>query len=315
VRRTARRRPAPPGSASPGELVAAVQYAALAAGAGGVLAALHRLVRSRAGARRAAELLVHPPPGQGDQPLPPGPGTLRLDRVTVRAPDGRAILHEVELTVPAGCTVAVVGASGSGKSTLAAVAGRLHDPDDGDVLLDGVPLRRLSRAALGRAVGYGFERPVLVGETVRDAIGLGQPTSSEPDADVGVRRAARAAAVDDWVDRLPEGYRTRLADAPLSGGEAQRLGLARALHADRLLVLDDAMSSVDTATEHRIVQAMTGDQNGRTRLVVTYRATTAAAADLVAWLDQGRLRALAPHHRLWADPAYRDLFQPVGADR
>ncbi|WP_328824207.1 P-loop NTPase family protein [Verrucosispora sioxanthis] len=104
-------------------------------------------------------------------------------------------------------------------------------------------------------------------------------------------------------------------DAPLSGGETQRLGLARAFHAERLLILDDATSSLDTATEHRITRALTGRDGGRTRLVVTHRVATAATADLVAWLDAGRLRALAPHRRLWTDPDYRAVFADDGVPR
>ncbi|MEH0971654.1 ABC transporter ATP-binding protein [Micromonospora sp. CPCC 205546] len=306
---------------TPGQLVAAVQYAALGAGLGAVLATLNRLVRSRAAASRIAEPLAHPVRPEGSEPLPPGQGELRLRGVGVRAEDGRMVLDGIDLTVPAGATVAVVGRSGSGKSTLAAVAGRLHDPDAGEVLLDGVPLRRLGPPALRRAVGHAFDRPVLVGETVHDAIGLGLPAgSARPPADAApatpaVLAATRAAQVADVVARLPEGFRTPLTDAPFSGGETQRLGLARAFPAERLLVLDDATSSLDTATEHRIARAVTAGAGGRTRLVVTHRVTTAAAADLVAWLDDGRLRAVAPHRRLWADPAYRAVFAPGGDAR
>ncbi|MER5333596.1 ABC transporter ATP-binding protein [Micromonospora sp. NPDC002717] len=303
---------------SPGQLVAAVQYAALGAGLGAVLATLNRLVRSRAAAGRIAEPLAHPVRRDGTEPLPPGRGELRLRAVGVRAEDGRAVLDGVDLTVPAGATVAVVGRSGAGKSTLAAVAGRLHDPDSGEVLLDGLPLRRLRPAALRRAVGHAFDRPALVGETVHDAIGLALPDGPARPPDGGapatpaVLAAARAAQVADVVARLPDGFRTRLVDAPLSGGEAQRLGLARAFPAERLLILDDATSSLDTATEHRIARAVADGAQGRTRLVVTHRAATAAAADLVAWLDGGRLRAVAPHRRLWGDPDYRAVFAPGG---
>ncbi|MEU8181204.1 ABC transporter ATP-binding protein [Micromonospora sp. NPDC049044] len=302
---------------TPGQLVAAVRYAAMGAGLGGVLATLNHLVRSRAGAHRVAELLQQPVTAVGDRPLPPGGGALRLRGVRVHADDGRPILDGVDLDVPAGATVAVVGASGAGKSTLAAVAGRLHDPDDGEVRLDGVPLRDLDESALRRAVGYAFDRPVLVGATVHDAIGLALPAESHPVTDrspatPAVLRAARLAAVADVIDRLPDGYRTPLVDTPLSGGETQRLGLARAFAAERLLILDDATSSLDTATEHRITAAVLGRAGSRTRLVVTHRPAVAAAADLVAWLDGGRLRGLAPHRQLWADPVYRAVFQPAG---
>jgi ATP-binding cassette subfamily B protein len=337
---------------TPGQLFAAVQYAALGSGLGGVVATLNRLVRTRAGARRAGQILAEPVQPYGTEILPAGGGALWLRGVTVRSTADRAILDGIDLRVPAGDTVAVVGASGAGKSTLAALAGRLCDPDAGEVLLDGVALRRLDRLALRRAVGYGFERPVLVGDTIADAIGLGirpldppaepqpgpagsrpdepgpgepgpgepgpgepgpgEPGPGEPAGSSGaIRRAARAAAIDGFVERLPEGYRTRLADAPMSGGEAQRLGLARALHAERLLILDDATSSVDTATEHRIARAVAAHGDGRTRLIVTHRAATAAGADLVAWLDGGRLRAVGRHRDLWADPAYRAVFQPA----
>ncbi|MFF0316805.1 ABC transporter ATP-binding protein [Micromonospora sp. NPDC005252] len=303
---------------TPGQLVAAVRYAAMGAGLGGVLATLNHLVRSRAGAHRVAELLEQPAAPAGGRPLPPGGGALRLRGVRVHADDGRPILDGIDLDVPAGAIVAVVGASGAGKSTLAAVAGRLHDPDGGEVLLDGVPLRDLDGATLRRAVGYAFDQPVLIGATVHDAIGLALPVeSATPPADgspatPAVLRGARRAAVADVIDRLPDGYRTPLADTPLSGGETQRLGLARAFAAERLLILDDAMSSLDTATEHRITEAVLGRGGERTRLVVTHRTAAAAAADLVAWLDGGRLRGLAPHRRLWADPDYRALFQPAG---
>ena len=159
---------------------------------------------------------------------------------------------------------------------------------------------------------------MLIGATVHDAIGLALPVdSAAPPADrspatPAVLRAARMAAVADVIDRLPGGYRTPLVDTPLSGGETQRLGLARAFAAERLLILDDATSSLDTATEHRITEAVLGRAGGRTRLVVTHRTAAAAAADLVAWLDGGRLRGLAPHRQLWADPDYRAVFQPAG---
>ncbi|MEV6596318.1 ABC transporter ATP-binding protein [Actinoplanes sp. NPDC051346] len=295
------------GRLTPGALLAALQYAAIGAGLGSVVGVLGRIARARAGSGRIAEVLAAPTHRYGDADLPAGAGRLELRAVTVRTPEGadRPLLDRVDLVVPGGATLAVVGLSGSGKSTLAAVSGRLLDPDEGDVLLDGVPLRHLRAGVLRRAIGYAFARPVLIGDTVGAAIGLG-PDSRAPDL---LRADARAARVDAVVDRLPAGYDTPLRDAPLSGGEAQRLGVARALRAERLLVLDDATSSLDTVTEYEVYRALVGTADRRTRLVVTHRAGTAARADLVVWLDHGRVRGCAPHDALWPDPRYRALFQ------
>ncbi|GIE94483.1 ABC transporter transmembrane domain-containing protein [Paractinoplanes rishiriensis] len=287
------------GSLTPGSLLAAVQYAALGTGLGAVLATLNRLVRARTGAERVAAVLDIMPAPAGARNLAAGPGELRLEGVTVRA-GGRTVLSGIDLTVPGGATVAVVGRSGAGKSVLAAVAGGLRSPGAGRVLLDGVPLADCAPDALAAAVGYGFERPVLVGATIGDAITMGRPG--------GARRAAEVAAIDGYVARLPGGYDTPLDEAPMSGGERQRIGLARALRGDRLLILDDASSSLDTVTEARITSSLTRNAGDRTRLVVTHRRATAARADLVAWVDGGRVRAVAPHRVLWADPRYRAVF-------
>ncbi|MEN3614607.1 ABC transporter ATP-binding protein [Plantactinospora sp. ZYX-F-223] len=308
------------GRLTPGQLFAAVQYAALGAGLGSIVATLNRLVRTRAGAQRVAVVLAEPPRSYGTAALPAGAGRLVLSGVTVYGDDGRPVLDGIDLRVPPGATIAVVGPSGAGKSTLAAVAGRLRDPDAGEVLLDGIPLRRLTRSALRHAVGYGFERPVLIGATIAEAVtlgsavgsggqpGTGQPTVDGRPAAGQLVAVARAAAIDEFVERLPDGYHSRLDATPMSGGEAQRLGLARSLHAQRLLILDDATSSLDTATEYRIAAAVAAHPDRRTRLVVTHRVATAAAADLVAWLDGGRLRGVGPHRELWRDPAYRAVF-------
>jgi len=289
------------GRISAGELFAASQYAVIGAGLGGLTGLFGRLARARAGARRAAEVLTVEPRGYGVRGLPAGPGRLEFRSVTVRAA-GTALLTGIDLVVPGGATVAVVGHSGAGKSTLAALAARLRDPDAGQVLLDGVPLASLSHDALRAAVGCAFERPVLVGATVADAIGLGLGLDL-------VTAAARATHAHEFITRLPDGYHTALAEAPMSGGEAQRVGLARAWHAQRLLVLDDATSSVDMVTEMQISRTLTGhSQRPVTRLIVTHRLATAARADLIAWLDGGRLRALGPHERLWDDPGYRQVF-------
>ena len=278
------------GRLTPGELFAAGQYAMLGAGLGGLTSVFGRLARSRAGAGRVGEVLDVPPVPYGTSVLPPGSGALEFRSVTVDS-----LLTDVSFTVPGGSSVAVVGRSGAGKSVLAAVAARLREPTSGTVLLDGVPVTALSHESLRAAVGCAFERPHLVGATVGAAIG------PAPEA------AATATHAHEFVSRLPAGYDTPLTEAPMSGGELQRLGLARAWPAERLLVLDDATSSVDMVTEMRITKTMT-DAGDRTRLVVTHRLSTAARADLVVWLDNGHVRATGPHDQLWAIDDYREVF-------
>lgn len=289
------------GRITAGELFAASRYAAMGAGLGALTGVIGQLARARAGARRAGEVLDVAPAGYGTETLPEGPGTLRFQAVSVR--EGEAtLLDSVDLTVPGGAAVAVVGRSGAGKSVLAALAARLREPDAGEVRLDGVPLWRLDHRSLRAAVSCAFERPVLVGERIVDAVGLGQDLAS-------VQAATRATHAHDFVSRLPLGYDTPLARAPMSGGEYQRLGLARAWRAGRLLILDDATSSVDMVTEMQISRTLTEDHGRRTRLIVTHRPATAARADLVVWLEAGRVRAAGRHEQLWDDPAYRAVFQ------
>ncbi|MFC7308508.1 ABC transporter ATP-binding protein [Streptomyces monticola] len=291
-----------------GELFAASRYAVLAAGVGVLVGYLSGLVRARTAGHRLAEVLAEPATEYGDRELPPGTGALTFRGVSVQRA-GRTVLSGVDLRVPGGATYAVAGASGSGKSLLAALAGRLADPDEGEVLLDGVPLRDLTHAQVRAAVAYAFERPALLGDTLAGTIALGADLPRD-----AVVRAARSAHADDFVRRLPRGYDTPCADAPLSGGEVQRLGLARAFaHDGRLLVLDDALSSLDTVTERDIAEALLGPTTGRTRLIVAHRATTAARADQVVWLADGRVCAVGPHEELWQLPAYRKVFgHPAG---
>ncbi|MFJ6514940.1 ABC transporter ATP-binding protein [Streptomyces sp. NPDC091406] len=296
------------GAIGVGDLVAASRYASLAVGIGSLTGALGSLARSRAAARTLDPLLTLAPlPHRGLGPVPDAPGHLELRDVGVHQDgDGQPLLTGVHLTVPGGTSLAVVGRSGSGKSQLAAVAGRLLDPDTGSVLLDGVPLDGMEPARLRREVAYAFARPALPGTTVEDTIAYG-PWTAAPEA---VRAAARAARADGFLALLPYGYATPVADAPLSGGERQRLGLARAFaHPGRLLILDDALSSLDTVTEHHVRRALDARAGHCTRIIVAHRLSSAARADRVAWLENGRLRATGRHEELWADPDYRAVFR------
>lgn len=291
------------GRISPGDLLAASQYVLLATGLGSIVAYVGQLGRSRAGAARGAEILAAPPTAYGAEQVHRGPGRLEFRGVSVSV--GGHALGPIDLTVPPGALVAVVGPTGAGKSLLAMLAGRLIDPDAGEVLLDGVPLRRLAHEELRRAVGYGFEDPVLFGETIADAIAFGSRTAGPEE----VLAAARAARADEFIRRLPDGYGTPLQAAPMSGGEAQRLGLARTFaHAGNVLILDDVAASLDTVTEHHITEVLATTLADRTRIVIAHRTATAARADRVVWLDQGSVRAIGSHAELWACEEYRALF-------
>ncbi|MFE2728142.1 ATP-binding cassette domain-containing protein [Kitasatospora sp. NPDC059327] len=279
---------------APGALAAAAGWAALGAGLFEQVEALVGVAHARAGRSRVDELFALTPAPTGGSALPvDGTGELAFRGVVVRE-GGRVLLGPLDLTVPGGGTVALVGRSGCGKSLLAALPGRLRDPDEGRVLVDGVPVGELTATELRHAVGYAFERPVLVGRTVREALDGAGPEQ------------AASARADAFLRGLPAGWDTPLDELRLSGGELQRLGLTRLLaQPARVLVLDDAMSGLDLATEYHVTEALDRATRGRTRLVVAHRASAAARADLVAWLDAGRLRALAPHTDLLADPDYR----------
>ncbi|MER5197431.1 ABC transporter ATP-binding protein [Streptomyces sp. NPDC002755] len=293
------------GTLGPGGLVAALGYATLGLGGFGTAQSLLDHARARAGRLRVSEALAVPRQPPGLRGLPSGPGQVELRAITVRR-SGGTVLDGLDLTLPAGRCVALVGRSGAGTSLLAAVAGGLLSPERGTVLLDGLPMDEVRPADLRAAVSYAFSDPELTGATVLDALRV----AAEPVPEARVHAAARAAQADGFIRRLPAGYHTPVRDAPLSGGQRQRLGLARALARDsRLLVLDDATSSLDSATEAAVLRAMDDTHGDRTRLVVTRRTATAARADLVAWLHEGRIRALAPHHELWRVPAYRSMFR------
>jgi ATP-binding cassette, subfamily B, bacterial len=298
------------GRLSVGELYAASRYAVMAAGIGSAVGFLNKLSRAQAGGRRVAEVFTEPVTRYGDVKLPGSSdrgaagGRLEFRGVRVSAA-GETVIDGLNLVVPAGATVAVVGRSGTGKSLLAALAGRLADPEQGQVLLDGVALPELSRAQLRSAVGFAFERPALVGDTIEEVINFGSRVRTE----AKVHEAAAMARADTFVERLPEGYRTELATAPLSGGEMQRLGLARAFARPyRVLILDDATSSLDTVTERQVSAVLANGGRDQTRLIIAHRVATAARTDLVAWLDRGTLRSMRPHSELWRDPDYRALF-------
>lgn len=278
-----------------GDVLAALGYVSLGLGLVGQIPMLTMLSRTRSSARRITEVLDTEPPSRGNLALPEGTGALELRGATVHG-----ALTEVDLTIPGGSFAALVGSSGSGKSTVVALLAGLRRPDAGQALLDGCDLAELRPEELRAATGYAPAEPVLLGATVAEAVSYGSPAGVP-----AVTAACRTTRIHDVLVRLPHGYHTPIAETPLSGGESARVGLARALVREpRVLLLDDATASLDTVTE----RAVTADLGDRTRVIVTHRAAMAARADLVVWLEAGRVRAVDPHEQLWQLPGYRAVF-------
>ncbi|MFI6682788.1 ABC transporter ATP-binding protein [Streptomyces sp. NPDC050485] len=319
------------GRITPGQLLAAAEYAAMGTGLGMSMLFISQLSRARAGAERLATLTASRPMRYGEdgrsvarwlhgatQPehetrgrAGPGlPGARAEIRGAVVRRGGRTLLDHVDLTVAPGRVTALVGRSGSGKSMAAALLGRLLDPDEGAVLLDGIPVPQVPKSVLRRQIAVAFEKPALLGGDVAAAITAGLPGATGQD----VLRAARLARAESFIGKMPEGFATELATVAMSGGEAQRVGLARAfIRPARLLILDDATSSLDMATEHEVNQALLAAMPGTTRVVVAHRVSSAARADTVVWLDGGRVRAVGAHAGLWLDPEYRAVFEPTAS--
>src|SRR5690242_14251979 len=238
----------------------------------------------------------------------PAQGDVRLAGVQFGHEDGHPVLDGLDLHVPPGESLALVGATGSGKSTVAGLLARLYDPDDGAVLLDGHNVRDLALGDVRKAVALVFEETFLFSDTVTENIRLGRPDAAEED----VVRAAELAGADGFVDDLPDGYETVLGERgfSLSGGQRQRIAIARAILADpAVLVLDDATSAVDATKEHEIRAALTTVMKGRTTLVIAHRPATIALADRVAVLEGGRIVEQGTHGELLrVSPRYRTLL-------
>jgi ATP-binding cassette, subfamily B, multidrug efflux pump len=219
--------------------------------------------------------------------------------------DGRKVLDGVELEIPAGSSVAVVGAVGSGKSTLAALLPRLLPTPEGQVFLDGADVTQIDLRSLRRAVGYAQQEPFLFSTTVERNIALALPDPDAPDARERVREAAREAAIEAEVDGLPEGFDTFVGErgVQLSGGQKQRISLARALlNRPSVVVLDDPLSAVDARTERQILEALDRAGEGRTLILVTHRVVAARRADSIVVLENGRVVERGTHDSLCQNP-------------
>ena len=241
-------------------------------------------------------------------------GSLEVRGLTFAYGGGDPVLRDVSLRVAAGQTLALVGATGAGKSTLLGLIARLFDPPPGTVFVDGVDVRGLPLAVLRAAIGYVPQEPFLFSSTLRDNVAFGLADTVEGDAvDDAVRRTATVAALDADVEAFPRGYDTVVGERgiTLSGGQKQRVALARALAVDpRILILDDALSAVDTYTEERILSGLREVMRQRTSIIVAHRMSTVRDADLIAVFEHGRVVEQGSHDELLAhDGVYAALYR------
>jgi ABC-type multidrug transport system fused ATPase/permease subunit len=274
--------------------------------------ALGMAQRAVASGARVFELLdrrpeMTAPPGA--PPLPAGDGRVELRGVSFSYGEGPPVLRDVDLAVEPGRTVALVGPTGSGKTTLVMLIPRLYDVDRGSVLVDGVDVRTVDPSSLRREVAVVSDDAFLFSATLADNIAYARPDASEEE----IRAAARRAGLLELVDDLPDGLDTVVGERGLtfSGGQRQRVAIARALLAEpRILILDDATSSVDATTENRIKEALREVMEGRTTFVIAHRLSTIALADEVVVLEGGRVAARGSHAVLIEEsPLYREIAE------
>jgi len=260
------------------------------------------LIHAAGGMERIDELLSVAPrvvdrPGAAG--LPPLERAIAFESVTFGYSEAGRNLTDVSVAIPAGASVAFVGASGSGKSTILSLLMRLYEPDAGRVALDGIDLRDATQDSLRAQIGVVFQESFLFNASVADNIRLGRLDATQAD----IEAAARAAEIHDTIAALPEGYDTVVGErgGRLSGGQRQRIAIARAIVRDpRILVLDEATSALDPGTEAAINGTVARIGRGRMVVSVTHRLAAAAAADCIHVLDQGRLVESGPHDALLA---------------
>jgi ATP-binding cassette subfamily B protein len=241
--------------------------------------------------------------------LPPGGGLIRFENVGFEYLPGQQVLDGIDLEIPAGKTIAVIGHTGSGKTTLTALVPRFYDVTEGRVTIDGADVRDVTLRSLRREIGIIPQDTFLFSATVRENITFGAPDLS----DAEVEHAARLAQAHEFVERLPEGYETVIGERgiTLSGGQRQRLAIARAIAVDpRVLILDDATASVDASTEARIRSGLREAMENRTTLIIAHRLSTISLADEIVVIDQGRIACQGTHDELFTTNAvYRDIYE------
>jgi ATP-binding cassette subfamily B protein len=244
----------------------------------------------------------------GGTALPPGGGDIRFENVSFSYQPGRPIVSDFNLHVPAGTSVALVGSTGCGKTTVAKLLPRFYDVDSGSVLIDGADVRSLRLDELRRNVGLVFQDTFLFSDSIKNNIAYGRVESSQRE----IEQAAALAQATEFIEEMPEGYHTIVGDQgfSLSGGQRQRIAIARAiLIRPRVLILDDATSSVDARMEEEIRTALRRVMEGRTTIIISHRMSTIALADCVVLMDDGRVVQVGTHDQLMREcPRYGEVL-------
>jgi ABC-type multidrug transport system fused ATPase/permease subunit len=303
------------GELSAGDLTKFFLYTFMVAGSLADLASLWGALQRAAGATERLYAVIDTRAAirnpEQPQPLPPGRGALRFDHVTFAYPARAAhpVLRDFDLSVEPGEVVALVGPSGIGKSTVLALLFRFYDVTGGRITFDGVDLRELGLAELRQAMAMVAQEPVLFSGTIRENIAFGRDGATVEQ----IERAARDANAHDFISAFPQGYDTVIGErgVKLSGGQKQRIAVARAFLLDpRVLVLDEATSSLDSESEALVQQALARVMAGRTTLVVAHRLSTVRDADRIVVLDRGGVAEQGTHEQLMARAGvYRRLVE------
>jgi ATP-binding cassette subfamily B protein len=296
------------GSMTGGELAQFLSYAIFMATAVGALSEMWGEIQRAAGAmERTVELLESRPSivtPANPVPMAPAHGAIRFEHLTFNYPSRplTRALDDFDLEVVPGETVAFVGPSGAGKSTVFQLLLRFYDPGSGRILIDGVDIALADPGAVRARIGLVPQETIIFGTSARENIRYGRPTASDDE----IEAAARAAAADEFIRKLPDGYDTFLGEkgARLSGGQKQRIAIARAiLKNPPILLLDEATSSLDSESERLVQDALEQLMRGRTTLVIAHRLATAINSDRIVVIERGRIVGVGRHEQLLRDSA------------